>query len=67
MTIHYMGVTDIARMLGVTKATISAADLPEPDVMIGRARGWSAESVDEWIRNRPGKGAGAGRPRKQHD
>ena len=38
--------------------------LPEPDVLIGRTRGWLPETIDEWNARRPGRGVGGGRPRK---
>ncbi|KFI50029.1 hypothetical protein [Bifidobacterium biavatii] len=64
MTEHYLGVTDVAERLGIVKSAVSAYKLPEPDVMIGKTRGWSVETIDEWNRNRPGRGVGGGRPRK---
>ncbi|RYQ36073.1 helix-turn-helix transcriptional regulator [Bifidobacterium pseudolongum] len=64
MTEHYLGVTQVAERLGISKAAISAYKLPEPDVMIGRTRGWKAETIDTWNSARPGRGVGGGRPRK---
>lgn len=64
MTKHYLGVTDVAQRLGIVKSAVSAYKLPEPDVMIGRTRGWLPETIDEWNANRPGRGVGGGRPRK---
>ena len=38
-------------------------DEPEPDAMIGTTRGWLPKTVDAWNAERPGRGAGGGRPR----
>lgn len=63
----YLGVTDVARMLGVTTSAIAQAELPPADVIIGRTRGWKQETIEEWIPTRPGKGVGGGRPRKSSE
>lgn len=63
MAERYLGVTDVARRLGVTTATVAALNLPEPDAWIGRTRGWKTATIDRWNANRPGHG---GRPRKTH-
>jgi hypothetical protein len=39
-------------------------DFPEPDHHFGRTPVWSPATVDTWATNRPGRGAGGGRPRK---
>ncbi|KFI46947.1 hypothetical protein GA0061078_0704 [Bifidobacterium bohemicum] len=62
MTEHYLGLTDVAVRLGITKGALATLHLPEPDVMIGRTRGWKPESIDRWNVSRPGHG---GRPRKE--
>lgn len=31
--------------------------LPEPDVIVGRAKGWSEDTVLKWNDSRPGRGA----------
>lgn len=64
MTRHYLGVTDVAQRLGIVKSAVSAYKLPDPDVMIGRTRGWLPETIDQWNAQRPGRGVGGGRPRK---
>ena len=63
MTEHYLGVTDVARRLGISTAAVSIYKLPEPDVTIGRTRGWKVETIDAWNAARPGRGVGGGRPR----
>lgn len=64
MTTEYLGVKQIAERLGITPGGLLNLKLPEPDVLIGRTRGWSAETIDEWNARRPGRGVGGGRPRK---
>jgi predicted DNA-binding transcriptional regulator AlpA len=57
----YLSLTEFAAAIGVAAGTMSKYKLPEADVMIGKTRGWSQETIDQWQANRPGKGAGAGR------
>lgn len=64
MTERYMSVADVAEYLGVKNASSKAVGLPEPDVVIGRTRGWRKETIDIWNASRPGRGVGGGRPRK---
>lgn len=52
MTEYYMSVSDIARMLGLTRANIATIKMPEPDVVVGRARGWKKETILEWDKER---------------
>ena len=67
MTEHYLGVTEVAARLGIVKSAVSAYKLPEPDAMIGKTRGWRPETIDRWNANRPGRGVGGGRPRKNRN
>lgn len=62
--IHYLSLTELAERIGVKPATASNYKLPEPDAMVGTARGWLPETIDAWNAARPGKGAGAGRKPK---
>lgn len=64
MTIRYLGVTDVAKRLGITTAAVSTYKLPEPDAYVGKARGWLPATIDAWNAARPGRGVGGGRPRK---
>lgn len=61
MTARYLGAADIARLLGVSAGTIRAyiaqGRLPPPDATIGTVRGWTRRTIDDWQRNRPGRGA----------
>lgn len=65
MTTEYLGVKQVAERLGVANAAVY--DLPEPDVRIGRTRGWRPETIDRWNAQRPGRGVGGGRPRKHKE
>lgn len=65
MTTEYLGIKQVAEYLGVANAAVY--DLPEPDVRIGCTRGWRPETIDRWNAQRPGRGVGGGRPRKQND
>ena len=65
MTTEYLGVKQVAEYLGVANAAVY--DLPEPDVRIGRTRGWLPSTIDEWNAKRPGRGVGGGRPRKRKE
>ena len=66
-----MDLRALAERLGVTLATIyqyrRRGALPEPDLMVGRSPAWHPATIEQWISTRPGRGAGAGRPRKEHD
>ena len=62
MTTEYLGIKQVSERLGVANA--ASYDLPEPDVTIGRTRGWLPETIDQWNAQRPGRGGGGGRPRK---
>ncbi|PLS26020.1 hypothetical protein [Bifidobacterium parmae] len=64
MTVHYLSLTEVAEKLGITKGALAQYKLPEADVTVGRARGWSETTIDEWNAARPGRGVGGGRPRK---
>lgn len=63
MTTEYLGIKQVSERLGVANA--ASYDLPEPDVTIGRTRGWLPDTIDQWNAQRPGRGVGGGRPRKQ--
>ena len=63
MTTEYLGIKQVSERLGVANA--ASYDLPEPDVTIGRTRGWLPETIDQWNAQRPGRGVGGGRPRKR--
>ncbi|TDB84475.1 DNA-binding protein [Actinomadura sp. KC216] len=57
--------SDVAHYLGVGVATVSAyrsrAQMPPPDLTVGRTHVWRPETIIEWQRERPRPGVG-GRP-----
>ena len=67
MTERYLSLTEVAPRLGITTGALAGYKLPEPDVMMGRTRGWSEATIDAWNAARPGRGAGGGRPRRTKD
>lgn len=50
-----------AHRIGVKLTTfrgyVSRKTVPIPDFILGTGRGWSAETVEDWIADRPGQGA----------
>ncbi|MBM6699222.1 hypothetical protein H7U32_02535 [Bifidobacterium pullorum subsp. saeculare] len=67
MTERYLSLTEFAARLGISTGALAGYKLPEPDVMVGRARGWSEATIDAWNAARPGRGVGGGRPRRAKD
>ncbi|MGO4973684.1 helix-turn-helix transcriptional regulator [Bifidobacterium boum] len=65
MTERYLSMTEVAERLGITKSALARYKLPEPDVIVGKARGWHEGTIDRWNASRPGRGVGGGRPRKK--
>ncbi|WEV52770.1 hypothetical protein [Bifidobacterium sp. ESL0704] len=61
MTEHYLSAADVARELGISRSALATYRMPEPDVIVGRSRGWKPQTIAEWQAARPGHG---GRPRK---
>lgn len=51
---------ELAARIGIQTASIyryrSRGDLPEPDEMIGRSPLWKVETIDAWLKDRPGHG-----------
>lgn len=43
-------------------AYIKPGDLPPPDDTYGRSPVWKASTIKRWMRERPGRGVGGGRP-----
>lgn len=64
MTIQYLSATQVAKRLGLSTGTIQSyvhkGLLPDPDALIGEphraVRGWLPETIDEWNKQRPGRG-----------
>ena len=61
----YLSFTQVAQRLGITTGALGGLHLPNPDVQIGRTRGWSEKTIDAWNAARPGRGVGGGRPRRK--
>lgn len=65
MTVEYLGTADFAARVGLATVTIRSyirkGLIPDADVIIttpsGPLRGWAPETIDEWQRARPGRGA----------
>ena len=65
MTTTYMGTGAVAEYLGLTtrsiKSYVGKGLIVEADVIIEGpgylVRGWSKETIDEWMKTRPGRGA----------
>jgi len=63
-----IGLVEIAAMLGVCRqraAQIADAypDFPEPEVLLGRRRGWSRPKIERWLAEHPSRPPG--RPRRR--
>lgn len=48
----------------VSKAKKKPGLAPQPDGHFGRTPYWFGKTIDAWLRERPGQGAGGGRPPK---
>lgn len=67
MPTEYLGTAAVAERVGLAVPTIRSyirkGLLPDADVIIstpsGPLRGWSPETIDQWQRSRPGRGARA--------
>lgn len=65
MAERYLSVSDFAARVGLALGTMASYGakglLPEPDVLVGlgdrAVRGWTVETIDEWMEHRPGRGA----------
>jgi len=53
----YLGRVEVAARLGLKSVrSLSGMTLPPYDVEIGVHKGWTAETIDAWHANRPGRG-----------
>jgi hypothetical protein len=41
---------------------VRPGDLPPPDEVYGRSPVWKLSTINRWLRERPGRGVGGGRP-----
>lgn len=60
VVIRYLGVTEVAERTGLAVNTIKAYSkipgrMPQPDVMIGRVKGWLPSTIDDWTLRRGGQ------------
>jgi hypothetical protein len=70
---EYVGAATVAGWFGVSRSTVAKwreryEDCPKPDATIDGVPGWlpSREAAwRRWHKNRPGQGAGGGRPSSQ--
>lgn len=61
---RYLGITGFAEYVGLKNSTIQSYlrknMLPEPDIWYimrgGRRPAWTADTIEQWIDNRPGSG-----------
>lgn len=54
---RYMSRTEVAEYLGLkSQRSLSKMKLPPPDALIGSHRGWLKSTIDQWHRERPGRG-----------
>lgn len=70
MPAELVGVTEVARMLGVSQQRASQIidaydDFPRPAALIGTRRAWDRGAVEQWIAQHPDRGPG--RPRRTDD
>lgn len=77
----YWSLEEVAEAVGVTynsartyhgraeinrkKEDPKPGDLPPPDRYFGRSPVWKPATIRKWLSNRPGRGAGGGRPSRQ--
>lgn len=56
---RYLSTGEVAERVGVKPDTIHAyvtrGQMPAPDAVIGRLKGWLPETIDAWNANRPSR------------
>ena len=55
--IRALGVNEVAERTGLSPNTVKAYSqvpgrMPQPDVMIGRVKGWFPDTIDAWLARR---------------
>lgn len=54
---RFLSRTEVAEYLGLAGVnSLSKIELPRPDVIVGKAKGWTKATIDEWRESRPGQG-----------
>lgn len=54
--IRYLSRAEVAARIGVQSDSLRHYKMPDPDAMVGKRRGWLVQTIDNWNRNRPGRG-----------
>lgn len=54
--VKYLSLSEVAGLLGVEPTSMARYQLPEPEVIVGRSRGWSEATIKAWMAQRPGSG-----------
>jgi predicted DNA-binding transcriptional regulator AlpA len=71
MTTKRIGTAWVAQRAGVSPRTIASyaarGQMPKPSACdcCGHSPTWTWDEITAWLANRPGQGAGGGRPRKE--
>jgi predicted DNA-binding transcriptional regulator AlpA len=59
----------VAARVGVAAKSVTRywerGQMPQPDGWVSGRPWWYETTIEEWLANRPGRGAGGGRPRKE--
>lgn len=54
--LKFLSRAEVAARLGVKTDSINGYDLPDPDALIGKHKGWLPETIDAFKLRRPGRG-----------
>lgn len=57
MTRRYLSIGEVAHRTGLALNTLKTYSqipgrMPEPDVLVGRTKGWSVGTIDKWMEGR---------------
>jgi predicted DNA-binding transcriptional regulator AlpA len=63
VTSHLLGVSEIAKLLGVSRARVvqivsSYSDFPPAEVELASGRVWRRPEIEEWVRKHPDRKPG---------
>lgn len=62
----FWGRAEVAKFLEVKTDSLNGYQLPDPDAVIGKHRGWDPETIKKWQQDRPGRGNWNGRKSPTH-